>query len=79
MEQESDLAMAARHVSEGRRIVARQRERIARLKSLGCSTEEHEKTLLVFLSTLEILEGHERLLLGKRFNGTKDRARLPAF
>ena len=65
MESESDLAMAARHVLEGRRIVARQRERIVRLKSLRCSTQDHEKTLLVFLSTLEILEDHQRLILGE--------------
>jgi hypothetical protein len=57
--------MAARDVSEGRRIVARQRERIVRLKSLGCSTEDHKKTLRVFFSTLEILEDHERLLHGE--------------
>jgi hypothetical protein len=34
-EPESDLVMAARHVAEGRRIVAQQRARIARLKVDG--------------------------------------------
>jgi hypothetical protein len=32
---------------------------------------DHEKTLVVFLGTLEILEDHERLLLGEGFNGAK--------
>jgi hypothetical protein len=62
METESDLAMAVRHVAQGRIIVAQQRERIGRLKALGCPVENHEHALQVFLSTLEILERHERYL-----------------
>ena len=62
MGSESALSMAARHVAEGRVIVARQRERIAKLKRLGCSTLDHEHTLQVFLDTLAILEDHERQL-----------------
>jgi hypothetical protein len=69
MEQEPKLAIAGRRVTEGRRIVAQQRERIARLKALGCSTLDHEQTLTVFLSTLSILEDHERMLRD-RFNGS---------
>jgi hypothetical protein len=45
--------------------VARQREQLARLKSLGCSTLVHEQTLDVFLSSLEIFVDHERNLRGQ--------------
>ena len=56
---EIELAMAARHVAQGRVIVAQQRERIARLKAHGSCTRDHELTLDVFLSTLQIMEEHE--------------------
>jgi hypothetical protein len=59
---ETDLTLAARHVAEGRIIVARQRERIARLRALGCWTLDHEQTLRTFESTLEIFLDHERTL-----------------
>jgi hypothetical protein len=39
---DEQLTLAARHVRIEKQIVARQRERIARLRSLGCSTSEHE-------------------------------------
>jgi hypothetical protein len=48
-------------VVDGRRIVAKQREHIGRLRELRCSTLDAEDTLEVFLSTLEIFEGGERL------------------
>ena len=59
--------MATRHVADGRRIVAKQREHIGRLRELGCSTLDAEDTLEVFLSTLEIFDGHERLLRDQVF------------
>ena len=59
---ETDLAVAARHVAEGRMIVAQQRERIARLNAQGVWTGNYDRTLDVFLSTLQILEEHERAL-----------------
>jgi hypothetical protein len=62
MDSESEFVMAARHVAEGRRIVARQRLRIAKLKLAGHSTLDHEHTLQVFESTLRIFEEHERQL-----------------
>jgi len=62
MQPESNLELAARHIAEGRRIVKRQRARIARLKALGCPIQGAEHTLTVFLSTLAIFEDHERLL-----------------
>jgi hypothetical protein len=53
------LLFAARHVAEGRRIVARQRERIARLKAAGASTLDAEQTLKVFETSLVLFEEHE--------------------
>jgi hypothetical protein len=47
---------------EGRIIVARQRGLIARLRTLGCSTLDHERMLRIFESTLEIFLDHERTL-----------------
>ena len=67
--QNSDLALAAWHVAQGRIIVARQRERITRLKALGCATFDYEHTLNVFVSTLEIFIEHEREL---RSRGVRD-------
>ena len=61
-ETETELAMAARHVTQGRLIVAQQHERIARLKALGSCTRDYELTLSVFVCTLKILEDHERVL-----------------
>jgi hypothetical protein len=66
---ESDLAMAARHVAEGRRIVAQQRERIARLKAGGHPTADHEQTLQVLESTLQILEDHQRQIAERDARG----------
>jgi hypothetical protein len=60
--EESQISLAARHVAEGRAIVARQRGRITRLKALGCSTLDHEQTLRVFEGTLEIFLDHEQTL-----------------
>jgi hypothetical protein len=62
VEVETQLATAARHVAQGRIIVAQQRERVDRLKAIGSRTREHERTLDVFISTLQILEEHEREL-----------------
>ena len=60
MEPESDLAMAARHVAEGRRIVDAQRKRIAKLKTAGHVTLKHEEMLRLLENTLQIFEDHQR-------------------
>jgi hypothetical protein len=60
---EAKLAMARRNVVDGRRIVARQCERIAALKRDGRPTASAESTLAIFLTTLSIFEEHERELL----------------
>jgi hypothetical protein len=51
--------LAARHVAEARLIVAQQYERIARLKARGSCTRDFERTLTVFIGTLQIFEDHE--------------------
>jgi hypothetical protein len=53
---ESKLAQAARHVAEGRRIVARQSALIAKKRAAGQDTVLAEATLLVFKSSLAIFE-----------------------
>jgi len=70
---ETELAVASRHVMQGRIIVVQQRERIARLKALGSSTRDHELTLDIFLRTLDILEEHERALRASAENLTSPR------
>jgi hypothetical protein len=60
--QNAELALAARHVAGGRLVVAQQYERIARLKARGSCTRDFERTLGVFVGTLQILEEHERAL-----------------
>lgn len=59
---ESLLQQAARHVANGSQIVAKQHERIVRLKLAGGSTAQAERTLQIFLNTLEIFEQHQREL-----------------
>lgn len=56
---ESTLAMAVRHVAEGKRIIARQRQSIARLKAVGLPTLDYEHPLLAFKDTLQLFEDHE--------------------
>jgi hypothetical protein len=62
VEEETALVQAVRHVAEGRRIVANQRARIAKLRALGHPTLNHEQTLSIFESTLRIFEDHARAL-----------------
>jgi hypothetical protein len=66
---DSELAIAARHLVQARRIVARQRAHILKLKALGSATPDHELTLQVFVSTLAQMEGHAQELVetAKRF------------
>lgn len=62
MEPEAELASAARHRAAARPIVAQQRARIAKLKAVGPCPRDVELTLEVFVSTLALLEEHERAL-----------------
>ncbi len=54
------LVMAARHVEDARRIVARQRETVAELKADHHNTTDAERTLQLFEQTLAIFEAHNR-------------------
>ena len=50
--------MAQRHVTEGRRIVAEQRDRVAKLVANGCDAREAKRDLQLFEDTLAIFEEH---------------------
>jgi hypothetical protein len=56
------VAVARRHVMQGRRIVEQQRRTVRVLASRGHSTERAERTLQLFESTLAIFEHHLREL-----------------
>ena len=53
------LTIAVQYVAEAMFVVERQRERVARLKAVGASTRDAERTLQVLEGTLELLEEHE--------------------
>ena len=50
------VALARRHVTEGRAVVERQRLRVQELASAGHSTEDAERLLCLFEDTLAIFE-----------------------
>jgi hypothetical protein len=52
---EAQLAVAEQHVREAERIVARQRQAIARLRSQGFETTEAEQMLVRRSSLLDII------------------------
>jgi hypothetical protein len=54
------LIAAAHRAAEARRIVTNQRDLIAKLKVLGRPTFEPEGALQVYVSSLKLLEDHER-------------------
>jgi hypothetical protein len=56
------LIEAARHVANGKRIVARQRALVTRLRACGSSTLVAEQTLRTFLRSLAIFEDDLRQL-----------------
>jgi hypothetical protein len=60
MPSESDLAVASQQVAGAKANVAKQRERIARLRHAGYSTLDAERALGVFIRTLRVFEDHER-------------------
>jgi hypothetical protein len=57
---ESKLAMAARHVAAGRKVVVRQRALVARQKTAGHDTFLSERLLGQFERSLLIFESHLR-------------------
>jgi DNA-directed RNA polymerase sigma subunit (sigma70/sigma32) len=64
----SKKEMAVRHVINGRRIVARQRERVERLARYGLDTTEAKRTLDLFARTLNIFEDDLRQILADKWN-----------
>jgi hypothetical protein len=54
----ADLALARRHVVDGRRRVAEQRDRIARMTVIGLRTDEAEIFLQLMLDALAWMERH---------------------
>jgi hypothetical protein len=61
--EETDLEMAQRHVASGRRIVAEQRERVARLKIFpGRDAHAAQKDLEPFEDSLAMFEEHLKSL-----------------
>lgn len=60
-----ELAIARRHVIQGRDIVERQRQLIATMKADGHSTLPYEELLEQFQQTLRTFEDHERILRGE--------------
>jgi hypothetical protein len=64
----SKKEMAVRHVINGRRIVARQHERVERLARNGLDTTEAKRTLDLFARTLNIFEDDLRQILADKWN-----------
>jgi hypothetical protein len=60
--EQSKMEMAFRHVLDGRRIVARQRERVETLRNRS-DTAEAKRTLDLFARTLNIFEDDLRKIL----------------
>ncbi len=54
------LEIAGKRVLNGRMMVVRQRQRIARLRNLGCETNGAEQTLQELENSLAIFQSHER-------------------
>lgn len=61
------LETAIKRVLNGRMLVLRQRQRIERLRALGCATHDAEQTLQKLENSLAVFETHERELK-ERFN-----------
>lgn len=56
------LEIAIKRVLKGRLLVVRQRQRIQRLRALGCTTQSAEQTLEELENSLAIFEAHQREL-----------------
>jgi hypothetical protein len=61
----SNKEMAFRHVIQGRRVVARQRERMEMLARKGLDTAEAQRTLDLFTRTLNIFEDDLKRILSE--------------
>jgi len=57
------LALADEHIAKGREIVARQKQVIQEFQARGLDTSTAEKTLALFVQTLEAFEQHKRAIV----------------
>ena len=64
--EETELEIAQRHVTEGRRIVAEQRERVARLKISSRDFHAAQKDLELYADSLAIFEADLAALLANK-------------
>jgi hypothetical protein len=55
---QTELEMAQRRIAQGRRLVAEQRENVARLQARGADTYEAHKELDLFEDSLATFEEH---------------------
>lgn len=62
---EAKIAETTANVARAKAIVAAQRDRIERLKSIGAPLEDAENTLMTFLATLAALEEMKEFVLTK--------------
>jgi len=63
MSLEVDLAATTRYATDLRRAIARLLVQAVKLSDVGCSILDTEETLQALLSSLHLLEQHERYLL----------------
>jgi hypothetical protein len=71
----SKIEIAFRHVIDGRRIVARQSQRVEMLARSGSDTTEANRTLDLFAATLDIFEDDLRKILADERKGGTIRRR----
>ena len=76
--EESELEAAHRHVTQSRRIVATQRERVVRLKANGHDVRAAEKELELFENSLLICEQHLAAVQARSRSWHKNSATQPA-
>ncbi len=61
-DEEAELEATVRHVTNGRRIVKRQRALVEQLALAGHDVSLHEQTLRAFADTLQVFEDHAALV-----------------
>jgi hypothetical protein len=62
---ESEFAKASQYVERGESMVARQRERVERLRAIGAATHNDEDALALYEVTLAALVDYRQLVLDK--------------
>ena len=78
MGEQEHLALADEHIAKGREIVARQEQMICDLRSRGLDTSTAERTLALFVRTLEAFEHHRRAIVAALASTCREPADPPA-